>query len=72
MRGADVTQVGLFIAGQTADYVPAVHVLFPIHAANASQRHRGTRSPLDILTALGWDCWAVPYALGWLTQVSSA
>jgi transposase len=30
MRGADVTQEGLFIVKQTADYVPAKHPLIPI------------------------------------------
>ncbi len=30
MRGADVTQEGLFVVKQTADYVPAEHPLIPI------------------------------------------
>jgi transposase len=30
MRGADVTQEGLFVTRQTADYVPAEHPLLPI------------------------------------------
>ena len=30
MRGADVTQEGLFVTRKTADYVPADHPLVPI------------------------------------------
>jgi len=30
MRGAEVTQEGWFVARQTADYVPAEHLLRPI------------------------------------------
>ena len=30
MRGADVTQEGLFVTKQTSDYVPEEHPLIPI------------------------------------------
>jgi hypothetical protein len=30
MRGADVTQEGLFVMKQTVDYIPAGHPLIPL------------------------------------------
>lgn len=39
MRGADVTQEGLFIVRKTSDYVPAEHPLIPIREiVNAALR----------------------------------
>ena len=55
MRGADVTQEGLFVARQTADYVPAEHPLRPIRDII----NRALRD-LDLLFESIYEDWGRP------------
>ena len=55
MRGADVTQEGLFVTRQTADYVPAEHPLRPIRDII----NRALRD-LDLLFESIYDDWGRP------------
>ena len=54
MRGADVTQEGLFVTRQTADYVPAEHPLRPLRDI----LNRALKRDLDLLFASIYADWS--------------